>query len=396
VSVDLDVEKITIASVLLDGRMMRAAASECTPIDFADKRLGVIFAGMARMVAEREPIDVITVSGHLLDWGVQGITAVELHSWTSQVPTAATARRYAEQVRVGAMRRGLQIASTRITAGVEEMPPERVLERALEDLRGIREDHIIDELHAVSLESVLHTDAKYDWVIEGLLERKDRLMITGAEGGGKSTLIRQMAITASAGIHPFREFPITPARVLVVDAENTEKQWSREVGKWAQSAQTLSSTSPFQNMMLACVRRMDLSKDMDLGQLHRLVDEHKPDVLFIGPLYRLVPRAIDSDDDAAPLLAALDTLRDRGVALVIEAHAGHAKNMRGERDLRPRGSSQLLGWPEFGYGLRKNAKNPLHVDMVRWRGDRDQRAWPEKLGRAHKEGSQRWPWRPVD
>jgi replicative DNA helicase len=118
--------------------------------------------------------------------------------------------------------------------------------------------------------------------------------------------------------------------------------------------------------------------------------------MLIGPLYRLIPRAINSDDDAAPLLAALDTIRDRGIAMLIEAHAGHAANPKGERDMRPRGSAALMGWPEFGYGLRLNRKNPLHVDMVRWRGDRDARGWPAKLGRSNVEGGQRWPWRPVD
>jgi replicative DNA helicase len=221
-------------------------------------------------------------------------------------------------------------------------------------------------------------------------------MITGPEGFGKSTLVRQLAITAAAGIHPFREYPIEPARVLVIDAENTEKQWARETSKWANSAETITSENPSENMQLACVRRLDLSKDIDLGQVHRLIDQHQPDVLFIGPLYRLIPRAINSDDDAAPLLANLDTIRDRGIALVIEAHAGHATNPKGERDLRPRGSAALLGWPEFGLGLRRNAKNPLHADLVRWRGDRDQRGWPGKLGRAAKQGDQRWPWRPVD
>jgi replicative DNA helicase len=130
--------------------------------------------------------------------------------------------------------------------------------------------------------------------------------------------------------------------------------------------------------------------------VHRLIDKHEPDLMLIGPLYRLIPRAINSDDDAAPLLAALDTIRDRGIAMLIEAHAGHAANPKGERDMRPRGSAALMGWPEFGYGLRLNRKNPLHVDMVRWRGDRDARGWPAKLGRSNVEGGQRWPWRPVD
>ncbi len=392
----LDVERVVIASLLLDGRRMREATQQCTPRDFADSRLGTIYSGMARMVARGEPIDQITVSSHLADWGVRGVDMVDLFSWTSQVPHAGNVSFYAEQVRRNAMQRALMTAAKRMEDSVGQEPPDRVLEQAMEDLRGIREDHIIDELRAVPLVEVLHTDAEYDWAIKGLLERRDRVMITGPEGFGKSTLVRQMAITAAAGIHPFREYPIDPARVLVIDAENTEKQWARETAKWANSAETITSEDPSENMQLACVRRLDLSKDIDLGQVHRLIDEHRPDVLFIGPLYRLIPRAINSDDDAAPLLANLDTIRDRGIALVIEAHAGHATNPKGERDLRPRGSAALLGWPEFGIGLRRNAKNPLHADLVRWRGDRDQRGWPAKLGRAQKQGDQRWPWRPVD
>ncbi|WP_243063212.1 AAA family ATPase [Humibacter sp. RRB41] len=392
----LDVERVVIASLLLDGKRMREVVAECTPRDFADPRLAQLFSGMARMVAQQEPIDTITVSGHLLDWGVRGIEASDLFGWTSQVPHAANVSVYAAQIRRNAMQRALTVAAKRIEDTVSQETPDKVLEQALEDLRGIREDHIIDELTAVPLLDVLSTDAEYDWAIDGLLERKDRVMITGPEGFGKSTLVRQLAITAAAGIHPFREWAIPPARVLVIDAENTEKQWARETRKWANSAVTITSTDPSENMQLACVRRLDLSRDIDLGQVHRLIDQNRPDVLFIGPLYRLIPRAINSDDDAAPLLANLDTIRDRGIALVIEAHAGHATNPKGERDMRPRGSAALMGWPEFGIGLRRNTKNPLHADLVRWRGDRDQRAWPAKLGRAAKDGQQRWPWRPVD
>lgn len=396
---EIDVERMVVAAVMLDGRMMRAAAGACTPSDFADHRLGQLFAGMASMLAAREPIDVITVSGHLMGWGVRGIDAADLHLWVSEVPTAANVAFYGEQVRRGAMQRGASVIAARIRDGLTEMGPEPVITRAIGELRELQEQHAVDELEAVTLDQLLHADVEYDWVIDGLLERKDRLMITGAEGGGKSTLIRQLAITAASGIHPFREYPIAPARVLVVDAENTAVQWGRETRKWARSADQLGASDPNQNMHVACVRRVDLTADRDLAMVHRLVDTYTPDVLFIGPLYRLATK-LNNDDEAAPLLAALDTLRDRGLALVIEAHAGHATNQSGERDLRPRGSSQLMGWPEFGYGLRRNRRNPLHVDMVRWRGDRDARGWPAKLGKSHlppgSENGQRWPWRPVD
>jgi RecA-family ATPase len=40
-------------------------------------------------------------------------------------------------------------------------------------------------------------------VIPGLLERRDRLMLTGEEGLGKSYLLRQIAVMAAAGLDPF-------------------------------------------------------------------------------------------------------------------------------------------------------------------------------------------------
>ena len=75
--------------------------------------------------------------------------------------------------------------------------------------------------------------------------------------------------------------------------------------------------------------------------------------------------------------------------LVMEAHAG-VPGQDG-RNLRPRGSAALLGWPEFGIGLAvdqsylpfqadpDNFRN-RKVDLTRWRGDRDQgRAWPKSI-----------------
>lgn len=391
-----DAEQAVVGSIIKDPTVLRKVQAEVMPSDFHDQRLGAIYAGVMHMATTREPIDYLTVFGHLSEWDVRGIGLGQLSGWVDGIPTASNADYYAVQVRQAALGRGLKAIAGRVLDSADSVPAEQLISRVADELRDLREHHIVENVHAMALDEVLTQEVQYDWVIPDLLERKDRFMITGVEGGGKSTLIRQLAITAAAGIHPFREYPVDPVRVLVVDAENTEKQWGRETRRWAPSMNMLEGQDVYKRLHLACLRRMDLTKDIDLGMVHRLVDQYRPDMLFIGPMYRLAPK-LNNDEDAAPLLAALDTLRDRGLALVIEAHAGHQTNPRGERDLRPRGSSQLMGWPEFGYGLRAS-KNPLHVEMVRWRGDRDARGWPAKLGRAAPgvTGTQRWPWRPVD
>ncbi len=149
-------------------------------------------------------------------------------------------------------------------------------------------------------------------------------------------------------------------------------------------ARTYGTVDPGKQVLVSAGTRLDLTRQADLDQVHRLMDQHKPKLLYIGPLYKLLARAINSDDDAAPLIVALDGLRERGVSLLMEAHAGHGKSLGGERDLRPRGSSALLGWPEFGLGLRPIEDDPGMVAVVHWRGDRDERDWPKHLRRGQQ------------
>lgn len=136
---------------------------------------------------------------------------------------------------------------------------------------------------------------------------------------------------------------------------------------------------------LLCTGRIDILRDKDLSVIHREIDAIQPDIIVIGPIYAMSPRALMTDDDAVPVLAALDTMRETGACLLMEAHAGHAVGSEG-RNFRPRGSSALMGWPEFGYGMKPIANG--YADLVPWRGDRDLRAWPRSL--RHAPTGNRW------
>jgi len=247
------------------------------------------------------------------------------------------------------------------------------------------------------LGDLLAREVTYDWLVPGLLERQDRFMLTGYEGHGKSYLLRQMVICMGAGVHPFNlNRHIEPRRSLVVDAENTENHWTRETQRLTGLAEAFGTASARSNVMVAAGVRIDLSHAEDVNQIHRLIDRHQPDVLYLGPLYKFVSGAINNDDDAAPLITALDGFRERGLTLLIEAHAGHALN-QGVRDLRPRGSSALLGWPEFGIGLAPldpDAEDPQVYRLARWRRDREgNRSFPWKI-RHGQDGE--LPWVPDD
>lgn len=390
-------EQSVLGAMILSPHAVAEVATVLTGSDFYVPRHEIIFDALLALHHAEHPTDVVALVDELLRTGeLQRAGGAEyLHQLTSVVPTSANAAYYAGIVRGDAMRRRLVEIADRIRA--ESHDPAIALPRALADLQQLSETSSTGGgARARSLRAVLNVPAQedaYDWVIPGVLERRDRLMLTGSEGGGKSTMLRQLALLSAAGVHPFGFHQIDPIRVLVVDAENSERQWRRAVRGMTEEAAQRGRRDPRDFVALETVKSIDITRATDLTVIHRRMDEVKPDLLLIGPLYRLVPRAIQSDDDAAPVLAALDSLRDRDVAMLIEAHAGHAGSAQGERDLRPRGSSALLGWPEFGLGLRREKPSQFGLvkfSLTRWRGDRDRRDFPAKFMRGSI-----WPWEPT-
>lgn len=246
-------------------------------------------------------------------------------------------------------------------------------------------------------EFIAVNDEEHDWLVEGLLERGDRLMLTGFEGLGKSMLVRQLAVTMAAGLHPFLvtrpSYP--PRRVLFIDCENSERQSRRKFRPLAAVSIKHSSRVPDGGLRL--IHRpegIDLTRDDDAAWLMERVTAHKPDVLFIGPFYRLHNANINEEVPARKTIAVLDLARTTAdCALIIEAHAGHGEHGK-NRSVRPAGSSLLLRWPEFGYGLAPDGepRGPaMDVELRPWRGARDTREWPTHLTWGDPND---WPWKP--
>ncbi|MEV8023689.1 DnaB-like helicase N-terminal domain-containing protein [Microbacterium sp. NPDC080220] len=391
-------QSVTAEQSVLGAMMIssKAAAEVLTLLrteDFAVPRHAVIFDAIAALSTSQAPTDAVAVADQLMKVGELQASggAAYVHHLTSVTPTAANVTYYASIVRTDSTRRGLKVIGEQLTAEISD--PGVALAKAMNAMQDLRDQTLQEGDSQVRyLAEVLDVPEEEDvpeWVIPGVVERRDRLALTAGEGAGKSTLLRQMAILSAAGIHPFRFSPIDPVRVLVVDAENSERQWRRKTRHMADRAEMLGQRSPVDHVALRCVDLMDITSAGDLGRIHKWMDEVQPDLVVIGPLYRMVPGGLNGDEEAQAALRALDTIRARNVAMLIELHAGHAKEKDGERNLRPRGSSQLLGWPEFGIGLTREKEivnGRSRYRFIRWRGDRDDRVWP------HLVRGQEWPW----
>lgn len=379
-------EERLLGALLQDHAQAASVIGRVTGHEFDNQQLGGVFDGMVAAIAGGARLTASTVSERFPEWGVRGLTAADPFRWDDVDVLPWLAHEYADAVRSAYLRveGDRALAAARLELRDSGEAPLTVLSRIRQHIGGLVDDGLSSTARIETLAEVLTMEQSYDWIIPGLLERGDRLILTGAEGGGKSTLLRQIALSAAAGIHPLGLFGIPERRVLIVDAENSRRQWSRTAAPMVAQLRNFGfATDPVTRVGLVTTPRLDLTQPADLAAVHRHVDEWRPDILMIGPLYRLVPHAITNDDHASPLLTALDGLRDRGLALLLEAHAGKSTDGDGDRNMAPRGSSALMGWPEFGFGLRPIKADPSMVSVVPWRGARDgDRVWPRHLRRG--------------
>lgn len=236
-------------------------------------------------------------------------------------------------------------------------------------------------------------DPPYDWIIESILERGDRLIWTGEEGLGKTTVARMLAVAAAAGVHPFSGDAAKPRRVLWVDCENSARQGRRHFRKLERIAVAKGHRVPDGGMRL--IHRpegIDLTRDEDAAWFLERVHAHKPDLLYVGPLYRLHATDISDEIAARRVTQILDQARVKAdCALIVEGHSPHGES-HGARPVRPIGSSLFRRWPEFGYGISPaKDDDPCTEVVVRsWRGARDERHWPKFLMWGDRDDD--WPW----
>lgn len=382
--------------MLLSRGAVETGLDICEAEDFTDERLAATFGAVSDLYHAGAPIDPVTVTRRLAEVGkldrVGGQSAVlRIQAGT---PASAHIEAYAETVaRYAAARRAMAVGQEVMEAG------------AAADLDAVAE--VLEAAHtriavpATAIDPAERIDAfltaqpaTYDWLVRGVLERQDRLILTGEEGQGKSVWLRQLAWQISAGIHPFWGTDEPRRKVLHVDLENTRPQTARGYQMLAQVRQV-----PEQDLYVVCrTQGLDLTTRRDAAWLSAMVVHHQAELLVIGPLYKMHRPAtggMGGEDVAAATSRALDAIRAAyGTAILIEAHAPSGDG-RVHENFRPFGSSLWLRWPEFGLGIKRGAPDEYQRKTMvidRWRGDRDDtRAWPSSLTRGIP-GT--WPWRP--
>jgi hypothetical protein len=409
---DIEAEQAVLGAVL-SSESAHPALLSLMDTDFQVPKHRVIAVVLRDMIRGKAKIDWITVAAELrarnqmdTPGGVGG--SVYLNDLVNFAPVATSATYYAEQVR--------KASRVRSAFGIaEELGRQLQHEDAAAELDGLltahkaklaqippafteEEDDERDTVAALMAEEF----GPDSWVIPGLLMRGERVVVTGGEGLSKTTLFRIMAICLAGGLNPWNGQRVSDgARVLYIDAENSRQQSHHGYNWIASRARRYPMIAPgWGDRIIHKTRNEGIDlPGKDAGWFHQVAAHHSPDVILLGPAYKLMRGDPQRDSDVLALLNVIDEVRvQHNAAVLVETHSPHG--VGNDRPTRPYGSSMWLRWPEIGFGLRAaegtefTAKNrPIEVELVSWRGQREDRDWPAKI--EHGKSNQ-LPWVPYD
>ncbi len=403
-------EAAVLGSVMM-GEFAHEVLLRLNDDDFDDPKHKLIASAMRHLIRDGGKPDPITVSDELAAKKMLGRVggSVALYDLMNLVPTALSAPYYAAIVRDAARVRKAHEVGVRLTQmtvgedSAEDM--QEILARAREGLDAIPAPfHQADE-EPPTYDDLLRTaDEPEDWLIPGLMERGERVVITGGEGMAKSWITRQFAVCFAAGLHPWTGRRVADGyRVLHIDCENSTRQTRRSVLRIGNGIARMHPASGWAKRIHFHARTEGINlAGRDRGWFGDVAEKCSPDLIVLAPAYKImIGQDPDKERDILALLSAIDDVRTRhNAAVLIEAHAGNGSDGE-KRPTRPIGSSVWRRWPEIGFGLRVDEssypngctdKRPKYLEAVQFRGQREDRDWPDLISWGPPNGL---PWVPT-
>jgi replicative DNA helicase len=237
---NIEAETSLLGSILIEKDAIIKIADMVTAEDFYVDRNGLIYAGILDLYEQRQPIDIISLSGKLRDAGqlelIGGSTYIT--ELTMAVPSAAHVVHYAGIVSHKATLRRIIAAASRIsTFGYDEQTPlENLLDKAEQTIfevsqKNLKENFIpisevltesferLNDLHATTgkLRGTSTGFRDLDNMLAGL-QNSDLIILAARPSMGKTTFVMNVAhhVAAKEGI-PVGFFSLEVSKEQLID-----------------------------------------------------------------------------------------------------------------------------------------------------------------------------------
>ena len=401
---DIEAEESILGAMMISYIAVDSVIESLVASEFYRPAHQTVYATMSELYGSGVKIDAVTVGNALKNSeALQDIGGPPgLIRLMADAVSTSGVRHYAEIVSGHALRRrmmgeGQELINQAQDLSLNVMDALDAHRATMESLGTTIIDHEPDD---VAIEDFMNRpkDLISPWVIYGIIRRRHKLMLVGGEGGGKSWLLRFIAICAAYGIEPFRQKVCQPVRTLVVDLENPEDALYDSFELILKKVTTFNPQSETVNRLWWRPQGMNLRNRVDLAAFENVIRVRRPDLVCLGPLYAAYENSSKDfgwETAAREVQTILKRLMVRyDFALMIEDHAPQGDGI-GKREMRPYGSSFWRRWPDIGIGMEPlGSGDTLRDDafrLTRWRGDRVPTDWPKVIERGSATKSP-WPF----
>lgn len=202
-------------------------------------------------------------------------------------------------------------------------------EQAAHDPAAERKEDLLSRVHSFAELAAVETVAS-EPLLGPIIRRKWRTIILGHTGEGKSSLTTRMVGALVTGT-PCLGYEATKCRVLVIDVEQDESIAQERVGEAmlgplydGDTVAEVMASIPEAHDAWYCRWTEGLALDeqsIDREVLREVIDDKRPDVVVVDPLYKCFLGNPNEAQLAAQVMRFLDSLREAyGFALVVPMH----------------------------------------------------------------------------
>ncbi|MBE6123095.1 MAG: hypothetical protein E7190_10375 [Erysipelotrichaceae bacterium] len=172
-------------------------------------------------------------------------------------------------------------------------------------------------------------------IIDGVLRKGHKLIITGASKMGKSWLMINLAISIAEGL-PWLGFSTKQGKVLYVNLEIDQISFMHRIADTYERMLIPKSERHYENLDLWCLRGQAKPMDKLVNELTREIESKGYELVIIDPIYKVLTGAENDASDMAYFCNQFDKICELGCSTAYVHH--HSKGASNYIEAMNRGS----------------------------------------------------------
>src|SRR3989441_1406036 len=208
-----------------------------------------------------------------------------------------------------------------------------------------------------------------DWVIEGLIARRETAAGYGPPGSMKTWLFLALGLACAAGKPWLDRFLIPKAqKALYIDMEMPEPTVWRRVKRLGLGMGLNVEDLPFRILSRARLVRFDERWPNELLRVAREEWCFDPEVIIVDSLRRVLVGSENNADEVAKFWSNAAVLTQAGKTVILTHHTRKSGiNGRGDAQERARGSTYIVGGADVSLCIDQEARDVSVVEMTKAR-----------------------------